>query len=306
MVKNKIKDIYENKYKLLMLIPLLIFIFSIIQISYQYYSTGDIAQRDLSLKGGYFVKIPYSGTSLEANNYINSLTTDLKSALNRDVSISSITNLGKIDGLMIETEVNNNDINNDVNLIKSKVIEITKVNEDDFLGTGIISSSLGDSFFSQTFWALLFAFLFMAFVVFIYIRNFAPSIAVVSAALFDIICTLAVFNLMGLKLSTAGISAFLMLIGYSVDTDILLSVKVLKQKVSHNINENIYTAMKTGLTMTLTTLLALITGIVVANSAVIQQIMTVLFIGLLLDIISTWLMNAGILRWYLQSKGNLK
>lgn len=302
MKLKKIQNIYENKYRLLMLIPLILFVLSIVQISYQYYSTGYIAERDLSLKGGYFVKIPYTGDSQSVETYITQLTSDLKTSLDRDVEISSITNLGSVNGLMIETEINNDDVNNDVAFINEKVTEITKVTKDNYLSEGVINSALGKSFFSQTFYALLFAFLFMAIVVFFYLRSFAPSIAVVSAALFDIICTLAVFNILGFKLSTAGISAFLMLIGYSVDTDILLSAKVLKQRISNNINENIYAAMKTGMTMTLTTIFALLAAITIANSAVIQQIMTVLLIGLLLDIISTWLMNVGILRWYLENK----
>jgi preprotein translocase subunit SecF len=70
----------------------------------------------------------------------------------------------------------------------------------------------------------------MGLVVFFYFRSIAPSLAVILEAFSDIIVTLAIFNLTGIKLSTAGIAAFLMLIGYSVDTDILLSTRVLKRK----------------------------------------------------------------------------
>jgi preprotein translocase subunit SecF len=40
--------------------------------------------------------------------------------------------------------------------------------------------------------------------------------------------TLVVVNLLGMKLSSAGIVSFLMLIGYSVDTDIMLTTRLLK------------------------------------------------------------------------------
>ena len=57
------------------------------------------------------------------------------------------------------------------------------------------------SFFIQTMMALLVAFLLMGIVVFIYFRSPIPSLAVILAAGSDIICTVAIFNLTGEKLS---------------------------------------------------------------------------------------------------------
>jgi len=66
-----------------------------------------------------------------------------------------------------------------------------------------------------------------------------PSSCVILAAVSDIISTIAVTNLLGLKMSTAGIAALLMLIGYSVDTDILLTTKVLKTTTAIAMNAKI-------------------------------------------------------------------
>ncbi len=33
------------------------------------------------------------------------------------------------------------------------------------------------------------------------------------------------------------------------------------------------------------------------------QIMTILLVGLIVDMINTWLQNVGILRWHLEKKG---
>jgi len=54
--------------------------------------------------------------------------------------------------------------------------------------------------------------------------------------------------------------------------------------------------------MTFTTLAAVIIGLIFATSAVLQEIMIILFVGLLMDIVNTWLTNAGMLRWYAESK----
>jgi preprotein translocase subunit SecF len=141
----------------------------------------------------------------------------------------------------------------------------------------------------------------MAIVVFIYFKSFAPSIAVVLAALSDIIITMSITNLMGMKLSTAGIAAFLMLIGYSVDTDILLTTKVVKAK-DGDMFSNILGAMKTGMTMTITTLVAVTVALIVAESPQLIQIMTIILIGLSVDLINTWIQNVAIIRFYLEKR----
>ena len=106
-----------------------------------------------------------------------------------------------------------------------------------------------------------------------------------------------------MKLSTAGIAALLMLIGYSVDTDILLTTKVLKRKgEGGTVFERTVGAMGTGLTMTITALSASIIGAVLIKSDTIKQIMILITIGLLFDMFYTWFQNAGILRWYMEKK----
>ena len=84
----------------------------------------------------------------------------------------------------------------------------------------------------------------MSIVIFFLFRTFVPSIAVIFAAFADIVMPLALIDFIGLRVSTAGIAAFLMLIGYSVDTDILLTTRALK-KHEGTVNERIYGAFKT-------------------------------------------------------------
>ena len=62
-----------------------------------------------------------------------------------------------------------------------------------------------------------------------YLSESLPSIAVIFAAFSDIVFALVIVDFMEIKLSAAGIAAFLMLIGYSVDTDILLTSRALKR-----------------------------------------------------------------------------
>lgn len=129
-----------------------------------------------------------------------------------------------------------------------------------------------------------------------------PSGAVILAALSTILFTLAVIDLFGVRLSTAGVAAFLMLIGYSVDTDILLSTRVLKSREG-TVAERIHDSFITGTTMQVTTMVAVALAFVLATSEVIQQIMLIIFVGMIGDFIFSWLQNAGIIYWYMQRKG---
>lgn len=149
--------------------------------------------------------------------------------------------------------------------------------------------------------AMVFAFLFMAIVIFVRFRTFVPSFAVVLSAFSDIVVTIAVMILLGIPITTGSIVALLLLIGYSVDTDILLTTRVLVRKVG-KFEERLLRAMKTGLTMAATTILAVAILYVAATSVVLKEIAVVILIGLMVDLLNTWIQNARILQWYLESK----
>ncbi len=163
-----------------------------------------------------------------------------------------------------------------------------------------IGANFGATLQSQAMWAILFAFIGMAVVVFLAFRKVIPAITVVSAGIADITITDAVMNLFGIELSLATTAALLMLIGYSVDSNILLTTKVLKRQ--GKLEEKMEDAFRTGIIMTTTTLAAIVAMFIVAfigQVPTLYSIAAVLIIGLISDIIFTWGFNAGVLRMYL-------
>lgn len=291
-LRENLKDIYETKYKLLLFIPIMMVVLALMQISVQYYQTGDFVNKGISLKGGSTITI----NSIQDFDYA-SFENQLQEQFSKgDITVRTITSAGKLAALAIDSSFQEKE---EIDIFLSAIKE--KINLKGGYSVEIIGSSLGEAFFSQMIRALLAAFLLMSIVVFIYFRTFIPSVAVIAAAFSDIVVTLAIFNLTGLKLSTAGIAAFLMLIGFSVDTDMVLSTRLLK-RTEGTVMERIYGATKTGLTMIFTTLAATITTLIFVQSDVIKQIMIVLLIGLLVDFIMTWIQNVGILRLYLEKR----
>ena len=167
----------------------------------------------------------------------------------------------------------------------------------------VTSSSLGETFSSQIINALIVAFLLMAIVIFIIFRAFVPSIAVIFAAFFDILFAVAGMNLLGIKLSITTAAALLLLIGYSVDTDILLTTKVLKRrKESGTIDDKIFESIKTGTTMTFAAIAALFVGYIITNSFIMKTMFIVIMMGLFADFFSTWITNVYMLKRYVEKK----
>lgn len=289
-----IKNIYENQYKKLLIIPFALLIIAIILIGIKVASTGDFINRDISLKGGVTITIP-TKQEIDVSTLENAISLEFP---NTDAAVKSISQFGRQTGVIIEADILEDDVNRLINSIENELNR--KLTQNDY-SVEIVGSSLGASFFREIISALGIAFIFMSIVVFLYFRSFVPSAAVILAVFSDIIVTLAIVNILGLKISAAGIAAFLMLIGYSVDTDILLSTRLLKRKEGTEM-ERIYGAIDTGLTMTLTTLVAVTIGLIFTQSEVIRQIMIILIIGLLVDMINTWIQNVGILRIYLERK----
>ncbi|WP_459201362.1 protein translocase subunit SecF [Methanococcus sp. CF] len=165
-----------------------------------------------------------------------------------------------------------------------------------------IGSVLSSKFWEEGLKAVGFAFLFMAIVVYAIFRTPVPSGAVILAAASDMAIAIGGMSLFNIPISTATIAALLMLVGYSVDTDIMLTTRVLKRRTG-TLDERISGAMKTGITMSLTTIFAmavlyLVVTFVVPAADVLANIAAVLLIGLIGDLMLTWITNAGILRYY--------
>ncbi|MBU0615014.1 MAG: protein translocase subunit SecF [Nanoarchaeota archaeon] len=294
--KFSIKKFYDQQYKKLLIIPFLMLVFAIIVIGVQTARTGDYIIKDVTLKGGVTLTVPIEEVNLDE------LTEGIKQDFpEKDILIRYLNLAEDQKTIAITADIDGTNLE-EFNSFKASVENnIGKELLEGGYTVEVIGSSLGSSFFKETIRAVLIAFLFMGIVVFLYFRTFVPSMAVILAAASDIIVTLAIVDLMGIRIGTAGIAAFLMLIGYSVDTDILLSTKLLKRKEG-SVYDRTLGALQTGLTMTLTTMAAALVALMLSQSDIISQIMTIILIGLAVDLINTWIQNVGILRLYLEKK----
>ncbi|MFB3763691.1 MAG: protein translocase subunit SecF [Methanotrichaceae archaeon] len=270
----------------MMLIPLAIIVLALISLGVTYLSTGSPLHLGVEFTGGTLVTIP----ALDSEQAVKE-----KFAGYPLVDLSNIGSQYQIQFGPMSTS----DHDNLVKLINSQYQNA----EIRFMGP-IYSQELQ----SQALKYIPISFILMAIVVFLVFREPIVSLMVAGCALADILTAAASMNITGVSLSLGTVAALLMLIGYSVDTNILLSMRVLKRKGTTD--EKIIGAMNTGFMMTGTTIVAVLALLIVSNVLyivspsfsrinIIADISTVLIFGLMADIFNTWITNAQGLRWYM-------
>ncbi len=337
-MKEKIEKFHDRYYRKLLLVPLILLLLSFGHLFYFYFQTGEFFNKDISLTGGTSVTI-YN--NIDAEKLEASLGDSLENINTRKI-YDLVTREEK--ALVIETQseadktkqILENYLGYELNsenssfeftgsflsesffkqLILAILIAFTfmgwvvflifgeKLNLKIILGFIVIFNALLSISVLSSFYSILFSLIILIFTIIIYILYSIPSAAVIISAFADIIMTLAFANFIGIEISSAGIVAFLMIIGYSVDTDILLTTRILKRKGEGSLNERLFGAFKTGITMTLTSLFALTIAlfIVMSFSFILTQIFTILVIGLSFDILNTWITNASILKAFVLNK----
>jgi preprotein translocase subunit SecF len=291
-MENTNKNWHDKNYKLLLLIPIALLLFSLIYMGMFYSKNNDFFHKDISLTGGTSVTLYEKINTAELEKTLEEKLDDIHT---RDI-YDRFTQEQK--AVIIETKSDKEQTQKALEEYLGHILVDGENSSFEFTG-----SSLGKSFYNQLLIAILFAFVLMAGVVFIIFRTIVPSTAVIVSVIADILMTLTMVNLLGMRISSAGIVAFLMLIGYSVDTDILLTTRILKRDEG-TLNQRIFGAFKTGITMTLTSLLAIVFALFVVKSfsSVLTQIFSVLAMGLCFDMLNTWITNVSILKLYVEKK----
>lgn len=277
-------------FRLLALFPVLLLLVSAGLLVAQYNSTGEWFKRSIELRGGTLLNVQ-TAQAVSVSEIEDALSTDFGS-----ISVRVIRGFGE-QGASIEMDAEIN-----YTLVLGRLDE-SGIDVTDF-SLENIGPSLGSLFWSQAQTGIIIAFILMGIIAFVVFRTFVPSIAIIVSAASDIIVTLALMQVFGIEFSLASLGALLMLIGYSVDTDIMLTSRLLRESgEGMSMGDRMMRAFKTGLTMTLTSIGAVAAIIIIPLPAVLVQIASVIFIGLSVDIVNTWMLNSVLLRWYCERRG---
>ncbi len=259
---------YKNLKRLIYL-PILLFIFACGIYLYNYLTIGSFFPKDFTLEGGLKITTSYN-SNLEKefyNTFINKYGNNLK--------MEKLNN-----NLVITITGKSYDLKEIKDFFKDKNIEYNLEE---------ISPLLGKDFLKNLFKTILFSFIFVIIIMKLVYKEWNLALSAGRALFFNIFITLAISTLF-IPLSITTLPAYLMILGYGIDTNIALINNMLKEKKLEKI-KRYQLAFNTGLTMDLTTLIVLFVGILLANNLVFKNIFFVLMIGLLVDIIDTWILN---------------
>ncbi len=142
--------------------------------------------------------------------------------------------------------------------------------------------------------AMVGAFVAMGIIIFIAFRRRITVGAILLAVGLDMLGVFGCMALFGVELSLASVAGLLMLIGYAVDTNILLTTRVLK-RVGGEPKEQVVDAMHTGLMMSGSTLIPLFAINLLTTAPQLYQLTAVLIFGIIIDIFNTWFLNSAII-----------
>jgi len=278
--KDEARALFK-RYRLLILLPILLLIGSVAFLGMGYLNTGEWFLRSIELTGGTAITIPANGFGVAE---LETALEPFSAHVREFIGISGTS--------LIVTVGPETDMDSVLEALGSLGLPTNLAT------TESVGSALSEAFWFQAQAGILVAFILMSIAVFTLFRKLGPSVAVILAAASDILVTLALMQVFQIPLSLAGIGALLMLIGYSVDTDILLTSR-LTRSGTDRVSERIRSAMKTGLTMTFTTIAVVAVLYFSGISVVISTITAVLLIGLVVDLVNTWIQNVALLVWFL-------
>ena len=232
------------------------------------------------------------GTQIEINE-IKNMPTDPKERARIEKAIAKefgtkIEIAVRENTVRINTTIDNLDRAQEIeNFLKDTEGITGKYNTPQFVG-----SQLTSLYREQAELAGIFAAIAISIIVFIAFRNLNTVGGILAVLGLDLVGIFGAMAILNIPLTLASMGGILLIIGYGIDDNVLLYSRVLKQ-VGGDVTEKAIGAMKTGLTMAITSGSALLALYIVTETPALQQIASIIIIGIILDALNTWFFNTG-------------
>ena len=235
---------------------------------------------------------------LQKRNEINNITDGLFVLAKIDKRADSIGNLNEL----------RKEMNDAYNLVYANYRDfISKPIEKSVKYTSIsvqsVSPALSTRFIEKATYVVVLSAILSVIFVFLFFRKLIPGALVLIGAASDVTIAMGAMGLFGITLTLPSFAALLMLVGFSLDTDILLTKRMLDRQGDKR--DKAFDAMKTGATMSVAAIISFSVLFIIANATRIAtyfDISAVALAGLVGDLFATWGINAVLLLWYVEKK----
>ena len=285
MLYEKFSKWYGTHYKVLMIIPLIVFLLCSSIFINNKSKNGEFFPKDIDLSGGTLFNIYTSNIPLGARETIELANLNFREVKGHD-SNEIIAVMVEAGPDYDETEVRE--------LVESVFPDV----EYDVRNVG---PSMGESFMSSAQKAIIFAFIMMGLVLAFIFKQPIVALTVILSGFLNVFEAAAVMTLFGVKLAPHTIGALLMLMGWGVDSEVLFDTKLLREKGGEP-KKRALTAMKTAMTMSFAVFASLSSLYFISTSTMIKDMALVLLLGAFFDIINTWFQSLSMVLWFMEAK----
>ncbi len=251
--------------------------------------TGSPVPLGMDFQGGSFIRVEnIQPTSQQVDNFGKAFRNNLPSGADSDVRPVET-------GIHIETSKDY--LDNERKEIKSFIeneLSNYKVSGNPIILIDSMGSTITDIYRGRARNAAIAAILAMAIILFVSLRKYPIVGSILLVIGLDFLGILGGMALLGIELTRASMAGILLIFGYAVNTNILLSTNIIKRKGGTD-RDRAGKAMSTGIKMSSTSAIAMIVLNIVTTAPELEQISAILVIGILVDMVNTWLLNAGII-----------
>lgn len=284
-----VKNLSSNQLIAIPLIAAAIF-GSVLAIHYS--SEGTPVPLGMDFKGGTLVRI----------QNINEPTSDNVASFREDFLKSQYISSGaeietrsSQSGIQIETtEIIDEDRQaSTANWIKERLTEMG-LGDSPVVSIDPMGPEIADFYRTKALYAAIAALVAMAVILFVALRRVPVVGNILLVVGLDFLGILGAMTILGVDLTRASMAGILLIFGYAVNTNILLSRNILKRKGGTD-RDRAGRAMTTGIKMSSTSAAAMVVLNLVATATELNQISAVLVIGILVDMLNTWFLNSGMI-----------
>jgi preprotein translocase subunit SecF len=282
-ISIKILSFIENNYKKFLLISIAIFVMFIGIILFNYLKYGYIINKSITISGGYVTLINnnYHITTSEIQNILNQMNiTDY--VLYSTPNIIYIESRNQINGTLLINLLNQN---YNINILPTD-ISIQQY-----------SSLVGNLIFNQFLFFVILAMIITAFIIFIAFRASKITLNIISTILFDVVGLLAVLSITKYPIGANGFIAMLMILGFAIDNNVVLSTNVVKEKDKPFI-ERVRMSFRVGMLMEVIALYTLLLLYFIVPEPSVDEFAFVLSIAIILDLLYYLIGNIPLFKYF--------
>jgi len=283
VIYEKFGKWYAKNYRKLMVIPAFLFISAVFILASNYRKYSSPFPKDIDLSGGTVVTVYVS----QANPEVRKMLED------RGFSVREIRKYGSSELVALIVEAGPEFSEEEVVDIVNSTFPSAKFD------VRHVGPSMGASFMKSAQKAVAIGFILMGLILAAIFKVPIVALTVILSSFLNVFEAAAYMTLFGIKLAPHTIGALLMLMGWSVDSEVLFDTKILKRREGDP-KERALNAMKTAMTMSAAVFASLLALYLFSTAKLVKDIAMILILGALFDLINTWFQSLSMVLWYVE------